>query len=154
MSARDWRDVAYPTLAVVVALAAWQAASMAGWLRPIQFPPPTRLAQSFVELMSEGYPEGIALGLDAGPVFDKTISEKAIQLDKGDRVVLYTDGAINGRNPAGAQYGDERFYYVVNREAPKNSAACVNFVANDVDLFHEGAPLMDDFTIVTLRRLK
>jgi serine phosphatase RsbU (regulator of sigma subunit) len=99
-------------------------------------------------------PEGIALGLDTGAVFDKTISEKAIQLDKGDRIVLYTDGAMNGRNPAGAQYGDERFYYVVNREAPKNSAACVNFVANDVDLFHEGAPLTDDFTIVTLRRLK
>ena len=99
-------------------------------------------------------PEGIALGLDPGPVFEKTISEKAIQLDKGDRIVLYTDGAINGRNPAGAQYGEEKFYYVVNREAPKNSAACVNFVANDVDLFHEGAPLTDDFTIVTLRRLK
>jgi len=99
-------------------------------------------------------PEGIALGLDTGAVFDKTITEKAIQLDKGDRIVLYTDGAMNGRNPAGAQYGDERFYYVVNREAPKNSAACVNFVANDVDLFHEGAPLTDDFTIVTLRRLK
>jgi serine phosphatase RsbU (regulator of sigma subunit) len=99
-------------------------------------------------------PEGIALGLDPGPVFDKTISEKAIQLEKGDRIVLYTDGAINGRNPGGVQYGEEKFYYVVNREAPKNSAACVNFVANDVDLFHEGAPLMDDFTIVTLRRLR
>jgi serine phosphatase RsbU (regulator of sigma subunit) len=99
-------------------------------------------------------PEGIALGLDPGPVFDKTITEKAIQLDKGDRIMLYTDGAINGKNPAGAQYGEERFYYVVNREAPKNSAACVNFVANDVDLFHEGAPLTDDFTLVTVRRMR
>lgn len=99
-------------------------------------------------------PEGIAIGLDPGPVFDKTISEKAIQLDKGDRIVLYTDGAINARNAAGAQYGEERFYYVVNREAPKNSAACVNFVANDVDLFHEGAPLLDDFTLLTVRRIR
>jgi serine phosphatase RsbU (regulator of sigma subunit) len=99
-------------------------------------------------------PEGIAIGLDAGPVFDKTLSEKAVQLEKGDRIVLYTDGAINARNGAGAQYGDERFYYVVNREAPKNSAACVNFVANDVDLFHEGAPLLDDFTLVTVRRIR
>jgi hypothetical protein len=99
-------------------------------------------------------PEGIALGLDPGPVFDKTIAEKAIQLEKGDRILLFTDGAINAKNPAGAQYGDERFYYVVNKEAPKNSAACVNFVANDVDLFHEGSPLMDDFTIVTVRKLK
>jgi serine phosphatase RsbU (regulator of sigma subunit) len=99
-------------------------------------------------------PEGIALGLDPGPVFDKTIGDKAIQLERGDRIVLYTDGAINARNAAGAQYGEERFYYVLNREAPKNSAACVNFVANDVDLFHEGAAQMDDFTIVTLRKTR
>lgn len=99
-------------------------------------------------------PEGIALGLDPGPVFDKTLSEKAVQLEKGDRIVLFTDGAINAKNAAGAQYGEEKFYYVVNREAPKNSAACVNFVANDMDLFHEGAPLADDFTLVTVRKLK
>lgn len=99
-------------------------------------------------------PEGIALGLDAGGVFDKTIAEKAVQLDKGDRIFLFTDGAITAKNKGGAQYGDERFYYVLNREAPKNSAACVNFIANDADLFHDGAPQLDDFTIVTLRRMK
>lgn len=99
-------------------------------------------------------PEGIALGLDPGPVFDKTIVEKAIQLEKGDRIVMFTDGAMNARNASNAQYGDERFYYVVNREAPKNSAACVNFVANDVDLFHEGATQTDDFTIVTVRKMR
>jgi serine phosphatase RsbU (regulator of sigma subunit) len=99
-------------------------------------------------------PEGIALGLDPGPVFDKTIVEKPIPVERGDRIVLTTDGAIAARNPAGAQYGEERFYYVLNREAPKNSAACVNLVANDMDLFHEGAVQMDDLTIVTLRRVK
>jgi ABC-type nitrate/sulfonate/bicarbonate transport system permease component len=62
MSARDWRDVAYPLFVVAVALAAWQAASMAGWLRPVQFPPPTKLAASFAELVGDGYPEGIGLG--------------------------------------------------------------------------------------------
>jgi serine phosphatase RsbU (regulator of sigma subunit) len=98
--------------------------------------------------------EGIALGLDPGPVFEKTIAEKSIQLDRGDRIVLTTDGAITAKNAAGAQYGDERFYYVINREAPKNSAAMVNLVANDMDLFHEGAPQLDDLTIVTLRRVK
>jgi hypothetical protein len=29
----------------------------------------------------------------------------------------------------------------------------VNFVANEVDLFHEGAPQRDDITIVTVRRV-
>lgn len=58
---RDWRDVLYPLLVVAAVAAAWQAAAMLGWLRPIQFPPPTKLATSFVELMTEGYPEGIRL---------------------------------------------------------------------------------------------
>ena len=41
----------------------------------------------------------------------------------------------------------------MNREAPKNSAAFVNFVANEVDLFHEGAVQQDDITLVTVRKL-
>jgi len=98
--------------------------------------------------------QGIALGHDAGPVFDKSIEEKAIKLERGDRIVLFSDGAITAKNAAGAIYGEERFYYVVNREAPKNSAAFVNFVANDVDLFHEGGDQLDDFTIVTARKVK
>ena len=98
--------------------------------------------------------QGIALGHDAGPVFDKSIEEKAIQLERGDRIVLFSDGAITAKNAAGSVYGEERFYYVVNREAPKNSAAFVNFVANDVDLFHEGSDQLDDFTILTARKVR
>ena len=59
---RDWRDWAYPLLVIAALLAAWQLAVMAGWLRPIQFPPPTKLAASAKELLVDGYPEGIALG--------------------------------------------------------------------------------------------
>ena len=62
----DWRDVVYPILVVGGLLAAWQAAAMLGWLRPIQFPPPTKLATSFVELVADGYPEGIRLWAHLG----------------------------------------------------------------------------------------
>ena len=57
----DWRNWAYPVLVVVTGLALWQAAVMAGWLRPISFPPPSKLATSFYELLADGYPEGIGL---------------------------------------------------------------------------------------------
>lgn len=59
---RDWRDAVYPALVVVAVLAAWEAAVAAGWLRPVQFPPPSKLASSLFELVTEGYPEGIGLG--------------------------------------------------------------------------------------------
>ena len=37
-------------------------------------------------------PNGIALGFDKGPLFARTIKEEVVQLEPGDRVVLYTDG--------------------------------------------------------------
>ena len=98
-------------------------------------------------------PEGIAIGLDKGPVFEKTVVDKRIKLDRGDRIVLYTDGPVAAESANGEEFGEQRFYYLVSREAPKNSAAFVNFVANEVDLFHEGAMQQDDITIVTLRKV-
>lgn len=59
---RDWRDWAYPLALIAILLAAWQAAVMLGWLRPVRFPPPSKLAATFVELVGEGFPEGIVLG--------------------------------------------------------------------------------------------
>jgi ABC-type nitrate/sulfonate/bicarbonate transport system permease component len=59
--ARDWRDWGYPLLVIAGGLVLWQGAVMAGWLRPIQFPPPSKLASSLVELVVDGYPEGIGL---------------------------------------------------------------------------------------------
>ncbi len=98
-------------------------------------------------------PEGIAIGLDKGPVFEKTVVDKRIKLEKADRYVLYTDGALAAQNMSGEEYGEQRFYYLVGREAPKNSAAFVNFVANEIDLFHEGAEQQDDISLVTVRKL-
>ena len=98
-------------------------------------------------------PEGIAIGLDKGPVFEKTVVDKRLKLEKGDRYVLHTDGPVAAKNMEGEEYGEQRFYYLVNREAPKNSAAFVNFVANEVDLFHGGAMQEDDITIVTVRKV-
>ena len=44
-------------------------------------------------------PEGIAIGLDKGPVFEKTVVDKRIKLEKADRYVLYTDGALAAYTP-------------------------------------------------------
>jgi serine phosphatase RsbU (regulator of sigma subunit) len=98
--------------------------------------------------------DGLALGLDEGPVFDEKISDKRVQLEAGDRVVLYTDGAVEAQNPSDLEFGEENFVDLVKRESPKNSAAFVNLVANEIDLFHEGAVQKDDITILTVRKVR
>ncbi|HEX5135396.1 MAG TPA: SpoIIE family protein phosphatase, partial [Planctomycetota bacterium] len=99
-------------------------------------------------------PNGIALGLDIGPVFDKTIEEKKFSVQKNDRVVLYTDGVIGARNDAGEVYGEERFLEAVRRQGAMNSAAFVNFIAGGVDKFLGEGGQTDDITVTTLKRVK
>jgi ABC-type nitrate/sulfonate/bicarbonate transport system permease component len=46
---RRWRDVLYPVVVIGVILAAWQAGSELGWLRRVQFPPPSQLVQTLYQ---------------------------------------------------------------------------------------------------------
>jgi len=99
-------------------------------------------------------PEGLALGMDTGPVFDDALQEGEIPLGVGDRIVMYTDGALKIQNADGEEFGEQRFYQSVSREAPKNSQAFVNFVGGGIDAFHVGAQQNDDITISTIKRLR
>jgi ABC-type nitrate/sulfonate/bicarbonate transport system permease component len=67
-----------PVAVLAAFLGAWEAASAAGWLRPIQFPPPTRLARSFAMLAFEGYPHGITLWAHAGITFQRILVGHAL----------------------------------------------------------------------------
>jgi ABC-type nitrate/sulfonate/bicarbonate transport system permease component len=55
-------DVATPIAVIGALLALWELAAALGWLRPILFPPPSKLARSFVELVVDGFPESVTLG--------------------------------------------------------------------------------------------
>jgi ABC-type nitrate/sulfonate/bicarbonate transport system permease component len=45
-----------------VLLALWEAASALGWLRPFQFPPPSRIAAASWEMIVAGFPHGTRIG--------------------------------------------------------------------------------------------
>jgi len=99
-------------------------------------------------------PNGIALGLDVGPVFDKTLEEKRFAMAKGDRIVFYTDGLVTAENAEGDTFGDERLMESVRKQGAMNSSAFVNFVAGGLDKFLDGAEQADDITISTLKKMK
>ena len=52
---------AISAVAVVTLLALWQWASMHGFIRPIQFPPPSKIATSAVDIAVNGFPQGMTL---------------------------------------------------------------------------------------------
>ncbi len=97
--------------------------------------------------------DGIALGFDKGPVFDRTLQEKAIQLEPLDRVVMCTSGAFDVKNHEGKEIGEEAFYRLVAREAGKTSDAFVKLVAHAIEKYAEAGTIDSDITFVTVKRL-
>lgn len=96
-------------------------------------------------------PNGLALGIDKGPLFEKTLKEQKIQLFKGDRFTLYTDGVIEAMNDRHEQFGQNRFYLRVKQLAGKSSSEFLSLLIQDVEAHQGSAPQHDDITIVTGR---
>lgn len=99
-------------------------------------------------------PEGVALGLDVGPVFDRALTEVEVPIGVGDRLVLHTDGAMKVTNDVGEEFGERRLYEEIRTKAPMNSQAFVNFVGSAIDAYHLNTQQNDDITISTVKRLK
>jgi sigma-B regulation protein RsbU (phosphoserine phosphatase) len=96
-------------------------------------------------------PEGIALGLVEGEMFD-VIEEMTVDLRGTDLVVLYTDGVIEAMNERGEEYGQERFFGVLQGASGDGSGGLIQSLLSDIHDFTRGIPQHDDITIVTLRR--
>lgn len=96
-------------------------------------------------------PAGIALGFDKGPIFNRTVKEQKLQLYKGDRVVLYTDGVVEAMNENHEEFGDERFYKWVQANARIKSRDFVRALLRELDEHRGNAEQHDDITIVTVR---
>lgn len=109
-----------------------------------------RAATNQIQLVN---PNGIALGFDKGPVFERTVKEEKIVLGRGDRIVLYTDGTVEAMNAANQEFGDDKFFGLVKQLATRDSNQMLNLLVKSLDEHKGNAPQSDDITIVTLRYL-
>jgi len=97
--------------------------------------------------------EGIALGFDSGPVFDRTLRVVDVPLDDGDRLVLHAPGLMELTGTDGTPLGERRFVALVEREAPLISESFVGRVDATLKRFCGRAKLDRDVTLLTLARL-
>lgn len=98
-------------------------------------------------------PNGIALGFDRGPVFDRTIKEQTINLNLYDRIVSYTDGVTESMNGDNEEFGGERFYQLAGQMHNYSSSRFIEGVINTLEEFKGPAPQHDDITIVAIKRI-
>jgi serine phosphatase RsbU (regulator of sigma subunit) len=107
-----------------------------------------RAASGQVELKR---PNGIALGFDRGPVFNRTIQEQRIQLMRGDRVLLYTDGVVEAMNAEHEEWGNARLHRFLVEHAKASSRDFVRLLVQALQEHQGETEQHDDITVVTFR---
>ena len=97
--------------------------------------------------------KGIALGFNEGPIFDKTIELHQTVLNRGDGIVLYTDGFPEAMNAKNEEFGDDEFYALVPKYAQGDVQILINGLVGEIAKHRGDAEQSDDLTLLTVRRI-
>ncbi len=91
---------------------------------------------------------GFPLKLMANDNYD----EDEIEIEPSDKLILFTDGLVEHRNPQGELFSTERFESLVLKYHHLPAQEFVNALVEEIRNFHPEEPFMDDVTIFVLER--
>jgi sigma-B regulation protein RsbU (phosphoserine phosphatase) len=94
-------------------------------------------------------PQGLALGIDRGPLFEQRLREQRVVLEPGDRFVGCTDGILEAMSPHHEELGAERLHALVAAHGERSSSEFVTKIIDGVEAHAAGSPQHDDITLVT-----
>ncbi len=102
-----------------------------------------------VLVASDGTTEEILLGsLPLGHPWPDPPPSRTLAFPPGSRLLLYSDGLVEGRNAAGEPFGYEALHAVLAAHRDASPRDLVAAVLGALDRHLGGAPLTDDLTIV------
>jgi len=96
-------------------------------------------------------PSGIAVGMDRKKVFESTLKEQKVSLEKDDIVALFTDGLSEAMNHDDDEFGEERLCDVIKHNAGCSAEQLKELVIDEILKFVEGRNLHDDLTLILIK---
>jgi serine phosphatase RsbU (regulator of sigma subunit) len=110
---------------------------------------PGYLFRSATGKMEELLPDAFVLGM-----FDfATYQARPFHLDKGDILVVYSDGLTDAQDQQEEMFGAERLRRLIRQQAPAGSQALEQNLLTAIDEFTQGTPQTDDITFVVVEKL-
>lgn len=98
-------------------------------------------------------PRGIMVGMLPDSRFVTAIDEGTIELKRGDRFLLYSDGVSELMNPVSEEFGMERLETYMLANSARPSDAFIRDLLDTLEAHRAGHPQSDDITIFTGRLL-
>lgn len=89
---------------------------------------------------------GLPIGMFCGERYEST----TVKLDKGDRLLLYTDGLSEARNQSDCEYGDERLLGFLTGCQQLPAITLVKELLEDLSQFSLARPRSDDLTVMAI----
>ncbi len=100
-----------------------------------------------------GEREGMALGAKKNKFFTEKVVKKSLTLNKGDMIVLYTDGIPESINEKREMYDFERFHEVIRQNGHLPNEEFIKKLMDSIHSFIGNAEQFDDIAITTLKVL-
>jgi phosphoserine phosphatase RsbU/P len=91
-------------------------------------------------------------GLPLGIKPDAEYREGRTQMQKGDVLVIYSDGVTEAQSPTGEEFGATRLYEVVSRNIEASAAGIRDRIESSLTKFAQGTSAADDITLVIVKR--
>ncbi len=79
------------------------------------------------------------------------VQEGSFQLEPGDFLFAYTDGAVEASNQQGEEFGEDRLLHLVKTKSHLPAARARDEILRSIEEWCEGAPQSDDITMVVLK---
>ncbi|MDZ7314948.1 MAG: SpoIIE family protein phosphatase [candidate division KSB1 bacterium] len=96
-------------------------------------------------------PRGIGLGLTSSPLFQNTLETMIVDILPQDCFLLFTDGVIEARNPAGEEFGEERLAEAFQEANETHANEIKKHLLHRIYAFFDGAAAFDDLTFVLFK---
>jgi len=87
-----------------------------------------------------------------GAFEEEVYTDKTLQLDHGDTLVMFTDGVTEATDSTNRPFGTERLDNILSSVADKSSREIVEAIKAGITDFVEDAEQTDDITILALKR--
>jgi len=97
------------------------------------------------------FPRDDSCGLIAGVLQDTVYKVARLELDPGDRLLLYTDGITEMRNPARRFYNLQGLIEFLHELETDSASDLAEAVFDSALEFANGAPPLDDVTVVAIQ---
>jgi serine phosphatase RsbU (regulator of sigma subunit) len=98
-------------------------------------------------------PDGLVLGLriDGGELFERLLVEAELPLQRGDLLLMFTDGISEAMNADSDLFGEERLAALVGEHGHLPPEELRERILREIDAFVAGAPQNDDMTMILLK---